>query len=328
MAYSTPTLDLLIANRAEIPIQITSYKWAEFWGLELYDFEVKITMGGIDSVGRGISPNQSVAMEKSVSEALERNVKKALGLDASYSSAVHWDLEKAKENAIIEACERDSFLYNFIAKNSFYDLVTDNYNDLLPKKPTELGIETTITLKSLPYSNIFGACVFAKGLRYEDPFGLVVGLGGSADPFMAVEKAMYECLSKLTFAITQKVSLLVQSGTNKTPAEFRCGYDHFLHALSPTYKPASFFSFFETESCGADLVAELKPDEGEFVVTDLNRVYPQFPDFHKIHFAGYKHQSLQNLFFGATSGDNLNSKRFNQKEGSKWHYEKLAHPLG
>lgn len=93
------------ANRKRIGLQGKEFDWARRHGAGLFDFSVSITAQGKSAVGRGSDTDETLALEKAVSEAIERCICRAQGI-STIGVAAHRTPELARENAGREIAER------------------------------------------------------------------------------------------------------------------------------------------------------------------------------------------------------------------------------
>lgn len=93
------------ANRKRIGLQGKEFEWARRHGVGLFDFSVSISAQGKSAAGRGSDTDETLALEKAVSEAVERCVCRPLGMPSA-GVAAHRTPELARENAGREIVER------------------------------------------------------------------------------------------------------------------------------------------------------------------------------------------------------------------------------
>lgn len=72
MANKTPLAAWLYSNRSELKPRFIELDWPRRWLPELFDFVTEIEWQGLRVEGRGVDENREIALEKSVSESIER----------------------------------------------------------------------------------------------------------------------------------------------------------------------------------------------------------------------------------------------------------------
>lgn len=72
MANKTPLASWLYSKKSELSPEFQEFNWPARVFSGVFDFETKITWRSIVAVGRGVDVNREIALEKSVSEAIER----------------------------------------------------------------------------------------------------------------------------------------------------------------------------------------------------------------------------------------------------------------
>lgn len=104
MATKTPLASWLYSKRQELNPQFKEFNWPSRVFPGLYDFATTISWNGIEAGGRGVDSQREIALEKSVSEAIERLICKTLGFDSvGFAIAGTHD---PSEHAKFEAMER------------------------------------------------------------------------------------------------------------------------------------------------------------------------------------------------------------------------------
>lgn len=104
MANKTSLAAWLYSNRQALNPRFKEFSWPERFLSGLFDFSTVLTWDGIEAEGRGVDTRREIALEKSVAEAIERLICKALGFDSiGYAAAATID---PMPHARFEALER------------------------------------------------------------------------------------------------------------------------------------------------------------------------------------------------------------------------------
>lgn len=104
MANQTPLATWLYSKRTELNARFREFNWPKQVCPGVFDFETKISFDGIEAEGRGVDTRREIALEKSVSEAIERLICKTLQFDSvGFAVAGNFD---PTEHARFEALER------------------------------------------------------------------------------------------------------------------------------------------------------------------------------------------------------------------------------
>jgi len=130
MANQTPLAAWLYSNREVLTPKFKELNWSKRLGLDLFDFSTRVTINGIESEGRGVDENRNLALEKSVSEAIERHICKSLDID-SVGVAVMGNIDP-KNHAKYEALER-YFLQKHLKTKSTFERFRNFQSELVQR---------------------------------------------------------------------------------------------------------------------------------------------------------------------------------------------------
>jgi|GEM_PF-5025066 len=131
MADLQSITEFVFNNRSRLQLNVLRLTWPQEWGLDFCDIEVKLSLNGIHSNGRGQNSNEETAFEIASSEAIERYMVKALKLRHSYGVACHSDKEEALANSIRELMEREIFFRFFYDTKTFRLIDFNSSNQIL-----------------------------------------------------------------------------------------------------------------------------------------------------------------------------------------------------
>jgi hypothetical protein len=182
MAHKTPVMAALYENRDQLKFRVREFDWPTRFGAMLFDFEVAISVGRSEHIGRGTHKTQEIAVEKACSEAIERSICAEKNI-STVGVAVHPIQQLAIENAKQEFLER--FYFNYII---------DNQIALIP----EVAPKCDTAINSLDAQFSFFDLYKADGLRVcmalfkHKGEAVCIGLGSDAYEQVSREKAFIE----------------------------------------------------------------------------------------------------------------------------------------
>lgn len=130
MADKNPLTTWLLSHRIILNPHFTEFEWPSHILPGLSDFATKITFRNFIFEGRGIDNNPLIALEKSVSEALERCVWRQLGL--SFNGFSLSNPQISNSHAMLEALER-YFLHIHLSKKISFERIekVENFQNLI-----------------------------------------------------------------------------------------------------------------------------------------------------------------------------------------------------
>lgn len=124
MAHQTPLAHWLYRNREKLHAQFKELSWPKSYGLEVFDFVTTIQIDGQIFEGRGVDIYREIALEKSVSEVIERYICIKLGFSSvGFSVSAVIDTKAHAQNELLERYYLDQHLIKkvplFNLKNKF-----------------------------------------------------------------------------------------------------------------------------------------------------------------------------------------------------------------
>ena len=190
MAFESPITSWAISNKDALELVITRFTATEEWLPGYFDFRVQMKVNGKLFFGSGFAEDPRLAVEKAISEAIERAVCNSYGI-RSNGVACHTDSHKARSNAIDELIERDTFLRHYLLKVP---------GERLPLQPQHCELSQKLAKHSLALKLYKLTCADDKiivlylchGKGPKEPF--IFGLGCSKDENSSTTKALGECL--------------------------------------------------------------------------------------------------------------------------------------
>lgn len=344
MVNSTPSLDFIIHHFGSNNIEICYYSWPKQFDFNYFDIGVKISIFGNIHLGRGIHRSERIALEKASSESIERYLFHSLQLPIHFSTAVHPSRNKAQIHSVLEAYERDSFLFPFLLKHRPEVISSQFYTELLPSQTLKYGIEYELLKLPVCHQKMHSYCFAAKGHHCLNPFGVVVGLGCDFNSQKAIEKSLTECFARLAPLLFNQIDYNNSSDPTKISS-----LDHFKNALNLNYRPKLFFGkkvvnlHFPInkpipchQSKGIihecfEIKELLKLHYDFFNSTSEAPEKPEIPETTetpKIFFSYYFNPLLQGLFRGPNATEKINSKRILLFKEELCSIETALHPLG
>lgn len=209
-----------ILNRSALDLRIKELSWLKDFCRELQNFDVEVSVSGKNYRGTGYSQSEQRAFEIALTEALERFAFSSCEEYRFGGVAGHPEAERAKNAAVCELVERDSFLCHFYTGTPFLEPINPPafFEPLLDYCQSQGVLIATRTLCTP--RGFEGVVTVALGTRAIRPFGVVVGLGCKSEKQWggvraaarnaATESSLFECLrnviSWLQFASESSLS--------------------------------------------------------------------------------------------------------------------------
>lgn len=316
--------------RDAVQLRITKLDWPEKLGFSVFDFEASIALAGKRFSGRGVHSDESIALDKAISESFERSLECLTPDQIDFGGlAVHTDLQEAAEAAQLELIERDSFFCHFLTSTPFQksNLIMDSdIGRRLVLVGREFGISVKDSILSTP-RGIFASAVFVFGQHsVKRSFGVRIGLGCSrTSQEAALEKAVLEVLPMFSFA------------TLGAPPEVAAPHellaigkpgpeDHIKWAHHPSSADAMADCLSNESSCP---VAE--PLDKDLIVTEQIHSPSAWPSVMPLVAVGARHPTAVRSFFGGNQIAPLfkeRLERFSGRSFEKLNLPQLPHPLG
>lgn len=190
MADKTKLTKWLVERRTTMNPRFTEYTWPERYFRGLHDFEARISVGDIESVGRGIDFDQDLAVEKASSEAIERFICQSLRF-SSEGFAIS-GRNSADDHAKNEALERYYFTRQILAREPFrriYATATLKLAEAFHKQNVDVPINFYQMNTATNWTGV--VCLIGGHQGYP----LLLGLALSSELDSAVTRAMCEALA-------------------------------------------------------------------------------------------------------------------------------------
>lgn len=113
MAHKTPLAHWLYINREKFQVQFKELSWPKSYGVDVFDFVTTIKINDQTFEGRGVDTFREIALEKSVSEVIERYICISLGFSSiGFAVSGVIDTKIHAENEFLERYYLDQHLKN------------------------------------------------------------------------------------------------------------------------------------------------------------------------------------------------------------------------
>lgn len=200
MANKTPLASWLYSKRQELNPKFKEFHWPARVLPGLFDFATTITWNGIESNGRGVDSKREIALEKSVSEALERLICKSLGFDSvGFALAGTHDPEA---HARFEAMERYFLNKHLEGEIPFQRIAFENENiQKFRSANPDAAVEFYRMQTPL---HIFGIVCAMKSENIQE---MSLGFGLSESLEKSIQRSMFEALPNFAWLTDQEKSL-------------------------------------------------------------------------------------------------------------------------
>lgn len=325
MANHHALITWALAHRKSLGLKITRYRWPSRLLLDCHDFSTSFCLNDELFVGRGTDTDESIALAKSISEALERFVAYQQKLTSTNGVAAHPDQSTCVQNAVFELLERDSFLCHFLTRTPFLpEQRSQNllapYSDLISEL-NHTGIETGLRRLRIASPAIEGFLFFVNGNRYKNPFGIIMGAGCSQSASSAVRAAVFQ-VSRNVAAYMDKGSIQGTSVAEGLPDI------HSNRGLSLEYG-----DFFSRQYLSDEYYRTEPLTDGTDHSINVTTLFPSdiMPSGCPLYFARAHSSTLQGLYWGANNIQNANLERLSQFSGctiSAEDIQTIMHPFG
>jgi len=316
---------------SEYKVEISNFEWPERFSLNQLDYHFKFKYKGHTYDGRGLAESSETALTKAIVEAIERTVIDKYNLKNSNGIAAHFDLIKAKENALCELIERDVFLCNFLYVRAGVKEVDKN---LLPSSCLASVIEfenKNVPIRFYELGALLNRTVIlaiTNGFDRLNPFGCVIGLGASLIKTEAMAAAFNEAArNSVTYIDRNSCTEWSQSESEffKEDNQKFSILEHSKLALSETYGRWLWNYFLEKEKYKM-IDHDIQEQEIEIQTLDLDSAFAELG----ITVVQARSNVMQNLYFHKTTPEKVNLARLERFAKTPLVFEDLnlrTHPL-
>ena len=323
-------IDWLLQNKKKLNLCVIHYDWAKNIWPGLVDLSVEIQVSSSKFIGRGTATSEKLALLRAAGEALERAAFQFSIFENTNGLALHDSFENASSAAILELLERDSILCHHLLNLPFARLsndLADEFDDLILafNQQNKSNVIFSLGKSEGPNGAITCACA-AHGLFQKNPFGVMLGAACSFSEKISATKAVIECMRNVIGAVSgsQHPSLSIEMFNKKT---IYSPLDHDSIALNPKYFKNYAYLFEREQSIDQNQKTDFENLEFEIDSLELPPELIEMPAVVvRAHCA-----SIQNLWFGPTSFDNVNFERLSVFASEALVLDKLnffPHPMG
>lgn len=239
MEHASQVALWILANRKNLNFKAQKLTWVQDYGFNLFDYAVSIKIDDREFEGRGTDSLEDLAIEKAVTEAIERYfVFIDKNLSTTNGVAAHPIKEEAIKNAKYELIERDLFLTHFHSGTPFQPLSQEIWDSYIPARSKETLEAKKIDLKLYNLGNqndIFSVLAVASGANYQKPFGIVVGFGTKSALDKAILSAVIELFRHLAYLLNSDDRIESMSLEQFYKLEKPTFFDHGKLALDLKY---------------------------------------------------------------------------------------------
>ncbi len=189
MAHKIPLAHWLYIHREKFGAQFKELNWPKSYGVDVFDFVTTIKINDQIFEGRGVDIYRDIALEKSVSEAIERYICISLAFDSvGFSASAVIDTKVHAENELLERYYLDQHLKN---KTPLFNLENKFVKDESIKnfeKNNNLAVEHYIM--NTP-NNMFGLVCRIRSVDFDK---IAFGFSLNQNTESAINKSFLEAL--------------------------------------------------------------------------------------------------------------------------------------
>lgn len=195
----------VLSHAKDLNLQVTKLDWINSYYKAHSDIAVKIEIDAKIYEGRGSDVDSTVALMKGVAEAIERFACQTNNI-SSIGVAGHYDLDLAKENALLEFIERTSIWDHFNNKVGMKPISAKN----IAVVTKDLGM---VSLKIHQFQmntplGYFGVFTLTEGLESGFEIGGIMGASVCRSFDEALKKSSIECLRNVAALSTHAHGLV------------------------------------------------------------------------------------------------------------------------
>lgn len=181
----------VLSSARDLNLRVTKLDWIDSYYKGYSDIEVKVQIDSKNYSGRGSDFDSTTALMKAVTESIERFVCHVNEI-SSIGVAGHYNLDIAKENALLEFIERSLIWSHFHNKICMKRISTES----ISANTKDFGIAS---LKMHQFNmnvpnGYFGVFTLAEGLSSGFEIGGIMGASVAPDFDEALKKSSIECL--------------------------------------------------------------------------------------------------------------------------------------
>lgn len=276
---------------------------------DVSEYRVFVNLFGREVQGIGIDHDEDTAFLKGFSEAVERAFCIELNIPST-GVAAHFSEALAKESAKNELIERDAFFTKYLLGRGGIKQAETSLLGLIDKSLIRHGI---VEIFDISNSSEIATYLTVSKLPND---GIVIGLGCSQDKKQAIEKALFESISRLTY-----FSDYGKERNDKVDDNLLTNIESNEFLSSRLYLNSKETTIIDSE------LDRLEYSISYTEIGDLNQVIPDLD----LIVVRAESSDLQMMYKGKTKESTVNFKRLNHLSQSLLSFESLEqrlHPVG
>ena len=316
-------------------LRLKQFTWPQRAKLDLYHFGLTLRQGKQKAVGSAVDSSKDKALLRAFMEAVERSfLIEHGGADFKNTNglALHFDRNKAAENARCELLERDRFFCHYLARHPFYEIPRASIDETSTQILQYLSRSgCLIHIREMQATTIHKSALIAVEWRSR---GIALSTACAKNLDDAIAKALLEAVGMASFGMEQAKGVPAnKTPKNKIPHESGIPAlndwgpkEHGLQLHNKRYWAEFKKIYLEHPLPAASNVPERSPR----IACKISRYTPKFAKGFKAVAARATSASLQLLYFGATRPDEVNLARVNTFAGSRMKFDDLhqrPHPF-
>lgn len=181
----------VLGSAKDLNLQVTKLDWISDYYKDHLDIAVKMEIDAKTYEGRGSDVDSTLALMKGVTEAVERFVCRTNNV-SSIGVAGHYDLELAKNNALLEFIERTS-IWNHYSNKIGMKPISVHHISVMTKDFGAVSLKVHQFQMNTP-QGYFGVFTLAEGLTSGFEIGGIMGASVCRNYDEALKKSSIECL--------------------------------------------------------------------------------------------------------------------------------------
>lgn len=326
MANKATIGEWLVKNIDKYNIRFTELEWPQKYGFPFSDFACDLNLEGQIFSGRGSSLDKDEAIIKAFVEAVERLHIKESGLQSSNGVASHLTIEMAKENALTELVERDSFLCHFLTSTAFFEIPTPDLPDTILtwiEKFRTHGVDVILKKMTSP-SNFTCIIACAFGSLAVSPFGLIVATSCNQNHERALVKSFMEVSRAISHRLETRSPHPISISDFRKLTKISLA-DHYRLSLGLEYAQSFKEKYLTNEEPAFGACFDVSSVTFS-KVTDKQETLTGLP---LVTFKASA-EMAQEMFWGSATNEKLNFKRLTQFKRKPFNLEDiniLPHPF-
>lgn len=202
MANESKITNWVLSNSNYLDLKVDLFSWPKQLGFNFCDLQAKVTFDNKLFYGRGSHPNPEIALNKAITEVIERLHMQFSTADNSNGFAAHFDLHLAKMNAYFELIERDLFFCYFLTETKFPRLKLVEFLFFTEAQKILKCYNIDLRAYCLGKTDDWATTmVVAIGTEFKKPFGFCFGTSTKNTLENSITAGSIECLRQVSSLI-------------------------------------------------------------------------------------------------------------------------------